>query len=160
MVSVTSQEFDSYVPVYDTVPEKWEDARQFLVEHLKKISNAVNIREIGFFLDEELLSGKQFIPTAAMSGVSSSNSQQFRTVLRKVIDVSPLVAGANVFPHSIVFDINFTLIHLWVSATNSTTFQAITMTYPNVTMDAININITSPGAFDRAFAFCEYIQEI
>ena len=159
-MTFSSQEFESYVPVYDTVPEKWEDARQFLVEHLKKISNAVNIREIGFFLDEELLSGKQFIPSAAMLGQNSSNSQQFRTVLRKVINVSPLVAGANVIPHGIVFNGDFTLINLWVSATNSTIFIAITMTYPNVTIDAVNINITSPGAFDRAFAFVEYIQEI
>ena len=162
MTSITSQEFESYVPVYDTVPEKWEDAREFLVEHLKKISNAVNIREIGFFLDEELLSGKQFIPTVAMSGPNSGNSQQFRTVLRKVIDVSPLVVGVNPpKAHGIVFDINFTLIDLWVSATNSVTFQAITMSDPqNVTMDAVNINITSTAAFDRAFAFVEYIQEI
>jgi len=60
----SSQIFESYVPVYDAVPEDWESARQFLVEHLKKISNAVNAREISFFLDEELLSGKQFIPSA------------------------------------------------------------------------------------------------
>lgn len=160
MTSPTSQEFESYVPVYDTVPEKWEEAREFLVEHLKKISNAVNVREIGFFLDEELLSGKQFIPTQGMSGPNSSNSQQFRTVLRKVINCSPLVAGANNFAHGINFDANFTLINLWVSATNSTTLQAITMVYSEVNMDVLNINITSPGAFDRAFAFVEYTQEI
>lgn len=157
----TSQEFESFLPVFDTVPENWDDARQFLVENLKKISNAINDREIGFYLNEELLSGKQFIPLVSMSGPSSSNSQQFRTILRKVIDVSPLVIGANVFAHGITFDVNFTLIDLWVSATNSTTFTAVTMSDPqNVTMDATNINITSTAAYDRAFAFVEYIQEI
>jgi hypothetical protein len=155
-----SQEFESYVPVYDMVPEKWEDAREFLVEHLKKISNAVNIREIGFFLDEELLSGKQFIPSAQMVSSSSSNSQQFRTVFRKVIDCSPLIAGANSFAHGITFDSNFTLINLWVSATNSVALTAINMTYSEVDMDATNININSPGAYDRAFAFVEYILEV
>jgi hypothetical protein len=59
MQPLDSQEFESYVPVYDTVPEQWEDARAFLVEQLKKISNAVNVREIGWLLDEELLSGKR-----------------------------------------------------------------------------------------------------
>jgi len=158
---MNDQQFESYLPIYDAIPDEWEKAREFIVEHLKKISNAVNVREIGFLLDEELLSGKQFIPTVAMSGSNSSNSQQFRSVLRKVIDCSPLIAGANIFPHGITFDINFTLIDLWVSATNSTTFIAITMSDPtNVTMDATNINITSPGAFDRAFAFVEYTQEI
>ena len=60
--SSQNQSFETFVPVYDTVPEKWEDARQFLVEHLKKISNAVNAREICWYLNENVLSGKQFFP--------------------------------------------------------------------------------------------------
>ena len=158
MTNQTSQIFESYVPVYDAVPEKWEDGRQFLVEHLKKISNAINIREIGWFLDEELLSGKQFIPGTTLPGNNPSN---FRTVLRKVIDVSPLVAGVNAgVNHGITFDINFTLIDLWVSGTNSTTFTARRITGNDVIMNATQIIITSPQAFDRAFAFFEYTQEL
>ena len=151
-----NQEFESYVPVYDTVPEKWEDSRPFLVEMLKRISNAVNAREIGFFIDEEVLSGKAFIPGGNLTGTS----QQFRQVLRKVVDVSPLVVGANTFPHGITFDSNFTLVDSWVSATNSTGLLGLTMVYPNVSMDAVNINIISPFAFDRAFFICEYMQEL
>jgi hypothetical protein len=150
---MNSQNFESYVPVYDTVPEKWEEARQFLVEHLKKISNAVNIREIGWFLDEELLSGKQFIP--------GSIPQQFRTILRKVINFGPLAPGANTLPHGIVFDSNFTLINLYAAATNSAVFLAIPI--PNgtstINMTATNININSAAAFDRCFVVVEYIQE-
>lgn len=160
MTNITSQEFESYLPVYDAIPEGWEDAREFLVEHMKKISNAVNAREIGFFLDEELLSGKQFIPTAAMSGVNSSSSEQFRTVLRKVVDLGALVVGANSFPHGVTNDANLTNIQYWVSATNSVTLTDVTMVYPEVIVVGANVNITSPGAFDRAFFFWEFIQEI
>lgn len=154
----TSQQFESFVPVYDTVPEKWEDGRAFLVEHLKKISNAVNLRTIGWLLDEELLSGQAFIPGATIPG---NNPGQFRQVLRKVIDVSPLVAGPNApVAHGINFDTNFTLIDLWVSGTNSLTTTARRITGNDVLMDATNLTITSPQAFDRAFAFVEYIQEL
>ncbi len=154
----TSQIFESYVPVYDAVPEKWEDAREFLVEHLKKISNAVNIREIGWYLDEELLSGKQFIPSA---NNPTGEQQQVRTVLRKVVDVKPLVAGVNPGkPHGITVDANFTLIDMWIAATRSSAPLAQVITDSNVTIDATDINITSPGAFDRAFAIVEYMQEI
>ncbi len=154
----TSQTFESFVPVYDSVPEKWEDARPFFVEQLKKISEGVNTRTIGWLLDEELLSGQQFIPSATNT---TGEMQQFRTVLRKVIDVSPLVAGAaNVFPHDIVVDMRFTLIDMWVSATRSATPIAQVITGSDVTIDATNININSPGAFDRAFCFVEYIQEL
>jgi len=158
---MNSQEFESYLPVYDAIPEKWEDARDFLVEQLKKISNAVNAREIGFFLDEELLSGKQFIPTAEMSSNDSSNSQQFRTVLRKVIDVAPLVAGLNAGKdHGILFDANFTLISLWVAGTDSGALTALQISGNDVLMNSTQIVITSPQAFDRAWCVVEYIQEI
>src|SRR5271157_192397 len=86
-MSVSSQEFESYLPVYDTIPEKWEDGREFLVEELKKISNAINAREIGWFLDEELLTGKAFIPGTIVPG---NNPSEFRQILRKVIDFGTL----------------------------------------------------------------------
>lgn len=157
MINVTSQQFESYVPVYDAVPESWEDARSFLVEHLKKISNAVNVRTIGWLLDEELLSGQAFIPGITAPG---NNPGVFRQVLRKVVDVSPLIPGINPpVAHGINFDANFTLIDLWVSGTNSGTLTALRITGNDVFMDATNLTINSPQAFDRAFAFVEYLQE-
>ncbi len=157
-MSETSQEFESFVPVYDTCPEEWNEARQFLVEQLKKISNAVNIREIGWYLDEELLSGKAFIPGVNSEG--NATPDQFRQVLRKVVDVSPLVMGANIYAHGITYDSNFTLIDLWVAATNSMGLVSEVITDSNVTLDATNINITSPSAYNRAFCVIEYLQEL
>jgi len=154
-----AQHLESFIPVYDTVPEKWEDARPFLVEHLKKITNAVNVREIGFFLDEELLSGKAFIP-GTINDQASQTSQNFRSILRKVVDVSPLVIGPNTFAHGVNFDANLTNIQFWVAATNSTTLLAYTFVSPEVTVDATNVNITSPAAFDRSFFVWEYLQEL
>jgi len=149
MNNIDSQQFESYVPVYDAVPEKWEDAREFLVEHLKKISNAVNIREIGWFLDEELLSGKQFIPSNTQA-IIQGTAPLARTVLRKVVDCSPLIAGAQTFAHGIIFDSNFSLVDLWVAATNSTTLKAtIFCNFDSVSLDATLIHITSNGVYDR-----------
>lgn len=153
-----NQHFESYVPVYDVAPEKWEDARAFLVEQLKQHANAINLRSIGFYLDEEVLTGKAFIP-GSNNILDGGTSQTFRTILRKVVDVSPLVAGANVFQHGVNFDANLTSINMWVAATNSTTLNAITMTYPQLSVNGANININSPNAFDRAFFFWEYVQE-
>lgn len=150
--------FDSYLPVYDDVPASWEDARPFLVETLKRISNVVNVRTIGYLLDEELLSGQAFIPGATVPG---NNPGLFRQVLRKVVDVKPLVAGVNPgVPHGILFDTNFTLIDLWVAGTDSMTLTARVISGNDVVMDANDIVITSPQAFDRAWCFIEYIQEL
>jgi len=158
MTPIDSTVFDSYLPVYDAIPEQWEEAKPFLVEVLKKISNTVNIREIGWLLDEELLSGKAFIPGATIPG---NNPGEFRQVLRKVIDIGPIAIGVNSVAHGIVFDVNFTLIDLWAAATNSTTFIAAPFCNEDtIIMDSININITSTAAYDRCFAFVEYIQEL
>jgi len=152
--SDTSQLLESYIPVYDAVPEKWEEARAFVVEQLKKLSEGTNVREIGWLLEEKLLTGKQFIPV-------QTDPLVYREVFRKVVTFSGgLAAGANSVAHGITFDVNFTLIDLWVSATNSITFNAVTLSDDNVTMDATNINVTSPGVFDRAYAFIEFCQEI
>jgi hypothetical protein len=157
-LGMDSQNLESYVPVYDVIPEKWENARPFIVEQLKKITNSLNTKEIGFFLDQELLSGKSFVPGVNQLAGGGS-SQQFRTVLRIVVNVAPLVIGANTFPHEITFDANFTLVDLWVAATNSSTLVAEVITDGNVNLSATNINITSPGAFDRAWCVIEYLQE-
>lgn len=149
---MTSQIYESYVPVYDTVPEKWDDARPFLVETLRKITDSLNVKEIAFHLDEQLLTGGNFIPSVASQG-------QFRSIFRKVIDCSPLVSGANSFGHDINVNANFTLIDLWVGATDSVGFTSQVITGNDVDMDVTNININSPAAYDRAYAIVEYILE-
>ncbi len=166
---MNSQDFESFVPVYDTVPEKWEEAREFLVEHLKKISNAVNAREIGWYLDEELISGKSFIPVPVPMGDASP--QQFRTVLRKVIDFGALPNSTiKSVPHGILVNSRFTLIHLYACATDPiglTSFEidhaepatGVTWMY----MDATNINIITGSnrtSYTRVFVTIEFIQEI
>ena len=168
MVSPSSQTFESYVPVYDAIPDAWEEARPLLVEQMKAHANAINIREIGWLLDEELLSGKQFIPTAPLSG----QSDQYRSVLRKVIDFGPLPDNATkTVPHGITFDANFTLIDMWAAATDPVNFVAFNIPFVGqnvptsiaLLMDAINVIITThdvKSQFTRVFVFIEYIQEI
>jgi len=154
-MSFSSQEFESYLPVYDAIPEKWEESRDFIVEHLKKISNAVNAREIGFYLDEELLSGKAFIPSSINV---SGTSQQFRTILRKTFLFGPIVIGVNTQAHGIVVDANFTLIQIFASGTNVGALTGDNI--PNVGYDVNNIIITSTKVYDKAVAVIEYIQEL
>ena len=124
-----NQQLESFVPVYDAVPDKWDDARPFIVEQLKRLAFAVNIREIGWFLDEELLSGKAFIPSDGnLSNLSTS--QVFRQVLRKVIDFGSLpAAGTKSVPHGISVTDNFTLVQLYAASTDPTALTAIPIPY-------------------------------
>jgi len=156
-MSFDSQIFETYVPVYDAIPDKWEEAQEFLVERLKELANAVNIREVGWLLDEEILNGQSFFPPSGISGTS----EQFRTVLRKVIDFSPLVIGVNTRAHGITFDANFSLLHQYAAATTSgLTARPIPNDVESITMDATNIYITATAAALRCYCTTEYIQEL
>jgi hypothetical protein len=170
MVPMDSQNLESFVPVYDMVPEKWEDGRQFLVEHLKKISNAVNIREIGWYLDEEVLTGKAFIPSVPTPN-NNSVPLQPRQILRKVVQTIPIPAGVTLVPHGIVVDSNFTLIDMWGSMTDPVALVSFTYAYsPSPDANGIQTYISGPNivinsntsrvSYTRSYIFIEYIQEV
>ena len=161
MIPMDSQNLESYVPTYDVMPEKWADARGVVVEQLKRMAYAINIREIGWFLDEELLSGKAFIP--GLNNADDGNSSQaFRTILRKVVVFHGLIVGVNKQPHGIVVDGNFSLIQLFGSATNATamTGEPLPNGADTISYDATDIIITVAAAYTRAFAIIEYLQEL
>jgi hypothetical protein len=135
---------------------------------MKRISDAVNTRVIGFYLDEELLSGKAFIP-----GVNTVGSpDQFRQVFRKVIDFGPLPnTGTKSVPHGILFDNQFTLVSLTAAATNPTTLTAFSPVYapsPDASgvqlfMNATNVVIitnSNRSGYTRCFVVIEYMQEL
>jgi hypothetical protein len=160
-LSVDSQQLESYVPVYDVAPKEWEEARPFIVEQLKKLATAVNIREIGWYLDQELLSGKAFIP-GTNNVLDGGTSQQFRTILRVVVTFPGLTIGLNQARHGVMIDSNFSLIQLYGAATNATAFtgEPIPNGADTITYDATYINITVAAAYTRAWAVMEYIQEL
>jgi hypothetical protein len=160
-LGLDSQNLESFVPVYDAAPKTWEEGMPFIVEQLKKLANAVNAREIGFFLDQELLSGKSFIPGVNIVSDGGS-SQQFRTILRKVIIFPGLTIGVNTQPHEITVDANFSLIQLFGAATNATalTGEPIPNGSDTISYDSTNIIITVAAAYTRAWAIIEYIQEL
>ncbi len=170
MIPLDSQNFESYVPVYDVAPQTWEEGMPFIVEQLKKLANAINAREIGFFLDQELLSGKSFIPGINIESGGGS-SQQFRSVLRKVIDFGPLPnTGVKSVPHGIFIDANFTLVQLYGAATDPIGLTSISLGHaagpPNqvsINLDATNINVnagSNRSNYTRSFVVIEYLQEL
>jgi hypothetical protein len=168
MSQSASQRLESYVPVYDHIPQEWESARQALIEYLKIISNAVNIREIGWFLEEELLSGQQFFPGTT----TSADDQQFRSVFRKVVDFGALPnAATKSVPHGITTSVNTSLVQLYAAATDPSVPNYIPIPYASPTlnlniqmyMDATNINITTAfnwSTYTRCFVSIHYIQEL
>jgi hypothetical protein len=161
-MTTDSSQYDSFVPVFSTPPEKPEMLAGFTTEQLRIHATGINFREIGWYLDQQIVTGKNFIP-----GISSANDQQFRTVFRKVIIFGAL-PDTNTKPmaHGITFDANFTLVDMWASATDPVGFTAITFAYGGTVvyldMDANNVNITTTSNmtnYTRCYVVIEYMLE-
>jgi hypothetical protein len=170
MIPQDSQTYESYVPVYDVVPAQWEQARPIIVEQLKRLANAVNLREIGWFLDEELLSGKAFIPGVNNTSAGQTG-QNFRSVFRKVIDFGALPDNTSKsVPHGIVVDANFSLTDFFGVSVDPLVPQGLPIPYVSVAglivqldINSTNIIITTNSAFSRftrTYITVEYIQEL
>lgn len=163
MTNQNSEIYQAYLPVYDSIPEKWDEAKPFFVETLKKISNIVNTHERGFYIDEEIISGQQFFP-------SSTTSDPFRSTLRKVIDFKtlPTAGTTKSVAHGIAFNSSFTLTRLYGAATNPTGLIAIPLDSIHggtreLWMDATKVYVKSSvddSAYTRCLIIIEYMQEI
>lgn len=171
MSALTSQDLETYLPPYGTIPANWDDAQSQLSEIIKRITQAINVRTIGFYLDQQLLTGGQFIPSSY--SFTSSTNVTYRSIFRKTIDVGALPnAGTTTIPHGITVDENFTLVQLWGAATKPTSaFSSIPLPYSSPTlnqniklnMDATNINITTAidySSYTTVFATVEYLLEV
>ena len=155
-----------YAPIYDVVPKDWGFARQYLVEEFTSHADAINAREIGWYLDIETDTGKKFIPVT-----NAASSEVYRTVFRKVIDVGTLPnAGTTTTAHGISFGTNFCLLNLYGGATDPST-NAVPLPYASTTaansiqvsMDTTNINITTSidySGYTCSYIVIEYLQEV
>ena len=151
-MNIDSQVYESYVPVYDDMPDNWEEGKQFLTEQLKQIANSLNNKDIGFYLPVQLLSGKSVFPIAGPNA--------FRQVFRIVIPFpTGLTAGANTVATGITFDANFTLFDMWCAATDTGSSTAQIITDSNVVISGANVTVTSPGNFSIANLIIEYMLE-
>lgn len=169
-LGLDSQNLDAFLPVYDVIPQKWEDARDVIVEMLKQVTNGVNIRVIGWYLDEELLTGKAFIPSVNLSG--NQTPSQYRQVLRLVVVFGQLPnATVKSVPHGITVDSNFTLVQMYAAATDPVNLIAFPIPYDSagtasgvaLYMDATNIYIRTESnrtSYTRCNVIVEYLQEL
>lgn len=157
-----------YLPEYDVIPDKWEDAKGFLVEALTFMADSINAKEIGWYYDTITDTGKKFIPVT-----NASTSNEWRTVFRKVIDTGalPNTTTTNT-AHGITVDDSFSLIDLYGGATKPTSaYASVPLPFASGTLadnisvdvDATNINITTSkdySAYTRSYVVIEYMQEV
>lgn len=164
----SSENLSTYVPVYDFLPDTWEEGRQALLDYLREIANGINVRDVGGYYKTETLTGQNFVP-------SISNDQQ-RAVFRKVIDIGGLIDFSVGAPatksvaHGVSINANTHFTKIYGTATNpSTAFIPLPFVSSvsvgeciELSLDATNVNLISSfdySGFTKAFVVLEYTQE-
>lgn len=151
------------MPIYDVLPDKWEEAKDSLVERLRKISNAINIRPVGWEIDTEINTGKKYIP--------QPGSIEYREISRYTLEVGPLPNNATkTVAHGLTkIDATFRMISMWGGATDTATFVSIPLPYASITANPVEISVDATNfiiktnsdysAFDHAVIIIEYTYE-
>lgn len=164
-------EADTFLTVYEAIPDEWDDAQEFLTEQLREITNGVNDRDVGIYYDDIYANGQKWQPSSA--ALSSTTTQaEPRTVFRKLIDLGGLNDFTATNPqnvaHGITTTANFCITRLYGAASDpgaSTLTSGIPLPYVDqagtnsigLTMDATNIILTMGTAADLSAYTCAWV---
>lgn len=133
------------------IPPLGEERNARLREYFNSLSSAVNRRDIGIYVTQETVCGQVWLPTANTALTSgASTNLVYRQVIRKVVETGTVTTGANAVAHNVAVTAttHFTRVYgvienpgtLYVPVPNDTVL---------VTVDATNINLTIPVAYNN-----------
>lgn len=167
---------DVFLTVYESIPDKWDDAQAFLVEQLREITNGINERDIGLYYQDTTPNGQKWQPSAAALAATDTPAEP-RTVFRKLINIGTLndfsTTAQQTVAHGITTTANTCITRLYGAASDkgaSSLTEAIPLPFLDVastrsvalSMNASNIILdgtTDMSNFDCAWVVVEWINE-
>lgn len=166
----TSQVFDpSFMKDLDINGSEFKDFITRLHQGINNISLVLNVKESGYYVPSEFLTGQLFPPVPAEVDPDKLNFQ-FRQSFRMYIDTGTLPnAGTKSVPHNVDFNSNFTLTKIWGAATDPTgnyiplPYVSTSSLSNNITLEATSTNIiittgSNRTNFTRSQVVIEYLK--
>lgn len=169
----TTDVFDrSIIESIDVNSPEFKDFLVRLYQTTNNIANAVNIRDAGYYIQDEFVNGQLWFENPALSS-KTTQSPEHRQVWRKVINFGALPSGAPAFidvAHGITFAATgpVTFTRIYGTATDPATPMAIPIPYSSATavvsnlelyVNATNVRITTGGTDYSAYTTCYVILE-
>ncbi len=148
--NIPSQDFNQQIPVFDALPDSWEESKVALVERLRNMTNAINIRPVGWYVDTEIVTGKKYIP--------SSGNVVYREISRftKELGALPNATTKNVAHGLSNVNSNFLLTAMWGSASSNSPLSFVSLPHVSVSdagveisMDATNFVIKTTSDYSN-----------
>lgn len=164
----TTQTFDPSLVGED---KKLKELMARLYQAINSISVVVNIKEGGYYIQNEFVTGALFFPNPALT---SQTAQQptYRQIYRLIVDFGSLPNNSTKsVPHGLLIDARFRIVLISAASTKPTAaFSEIPIPYSSTTaadiielnIDATDVNITTHSdktAYTLTTVIIEYIKQ-
>ncbi len=137
-----------------------------LYQQMNNVSTALNLKESGYCITTEFVTGKLFFAAAT---VSEQEPPNMRPVYRLVVNTGALGAGANTIPHNLSIGTTWSFISIYGAATDTTNnnyyplpwVKSTGATNIEVELNATNVVITNASGltFPVSYIILEYIKQ-
>lgn len=139
-----------------------------LYQNINNIATALNLKETGYYAQEEMVIGKQYYPDPAL-GSNTSQYPQYRQVFRKVIDFGALPnSGTKQVAHGIDVNNRLKFTHIYGVANDTSGHKYIPLPYAHPT-ERVILNVEGNNAqvntatdmtrYDTTYVVLEYIKQ-
>jgi hypothetical protein len=115
-----------------------------LTQYINTIAIAVNLKESGYYYQQEFVNGQAFFPNPALNSTTATQPVS-RQAYRMVVNFGALPDNATTsVAHNIPINGSTTFTHIYGAATNTTTLDGIPLPYSSSTSnDCIELYVTS-----------------
>lgn len=150
----------AFLPTSTVYPDQPEQVAYAMESNYQRTAQAVNAREVAFYLtSEETLTGQVWEQTdPALVGIPYST----RSTFRKVVTIPPLVAGLNTIPHGIVgIGTSYMFVQFNGGIGNGVLWSAVPNANVLVEVDGTNLYLTVPGVYAgfTGYIALEYLKD-
>ncbi len=137
-----------------------------LYQNLNIMSLNLNLRDAGYYTQQEFINGQLFFPNPTLNS-TTSQTPIFRQAFRKIINFGALPnAGLKTYAHGITITSSFSFTRIYGCATDPVALKYIPLPYAGVgtielSVDATNINVTTTTnrtAYTLTYIVLEYIK--
>jgi len=154
----------------DVTSPEFKELLVRLYQNINTIAIALNLKDSGYYVETEFLTGQQFFPNPALSS-TTPQTPVFRGSFRTVVDFGALPnATTKSVAHNIDFGDTYSFTRIYAASTDQVNLQALPIPYATTVpgneielwVDATNVNIRTASdysAYTVTYVILEYIKQ-
>lgn len=147
----------------DVNSPEFKDLLVRLYQNIARIATALNLKDSAYYYTGEFVNGQLYFPNPALSSLNPQTAR-YRQVTRFVMNFGALPnAGIKSVAHGLTIDTAWTFTRIYATASDTTglTYIPIPSFQANLSVDAVNVNITTTANltnYNVCYVVLEYLK--